>query len=105
MVLIELIEQCFPQEQHSTFRANLLQVTSQHQESVEELIHILAILLDQARDVYFTLHTRAQTAGEFDRELAVYRYCANYSVDLLNHLQVTSEHQESVEELIHILPI
>ncbi|XP_034832300.1 uncharacterized protein [Maniola hyperantus] len=63
-------------DQHSTFRANLLQVTAQHQESIEELIHILAILLDQARDIYFTLHARSNlqpAVGEFDREMAVYR--------------------------------
>ncbi|XP_023938844.2 uncharacterized protein LOC112046458 isoform X2 [Bicyclus anynana] len=61
-------------DQHSNFRANLIQATSQHHESIEELIHILAILLDQARDIYFTLHTRSHAVvGEFDRELAVYR--------------------------------
>ncbi|XP_039753391.1 uncharacterized protein LOC120628834 [Pararge aegeria] len=60
-------------DHHSTFHANLLQATSQFQESIEQLIHILAILLDQARDIYFTLHARSQAVGEFDRELEVYR--------------------------------
>ncbi|XP_075978367.1 uncharacterized protein LOC142978031 isoform X2 [Anticarsia gemmatalis] len=59
-------------ENHSTFRANLIQATSLNQESTEDLIHILAIMLDQARDLYLNnFHSR--NVGEFDRELSAYR--------------------------------
>ncbi|CAH0585444.1 unnamed protein product [Chrysodeixis includens] len=59
-------------ENHSTFRANLIQATSLDQEPVEDLIHILAVMLDQARDLYLNnFHTRS--AAEFNRELSVYR--------------------------------
>ncbi|PZC85855.1 hypothetical protein B5X24_HaOG215217 [Helicoverpa armigera] len=59
-------------ENHSTFRANLIQVTSLDQEPIEDLIHVLAIMLDQARDLYLNnFHSR--NVGEFDRELSAYR--------------------------------
>ncbi|XP_045448167.1 uncharacterized protein LOC123656541 [Melitaea cinxia] len=57
-------------EYQYSFRANLLQATSCYQEPVEDLIHILAILLDQARDVYLT---NLQQTLAFDKELASYR--------------------------------
>lgn len=59
-------------ENHSNFRANLIQVTSLHQEPVEDLIHILAIMLDQARDQYLNnIHFKG--IKDFDRDLNVYR--------------------------------
>ncbi|KAG6455656.1 uncharacterized protein LOC115447051 isoform X2 [Manduca sexta] len=59
-------------ESHSAFKANLIQVTSSHNEPVENLIHVLAIMLDQARDLYLNnFHVR--NCAEFDRELSVYR--------------------------------
>ncbi|XP_063536047.1 uncharacterized protein LOC134745881 [Cydia strobilella] len=58
-------------ENHSTFRANLLQVTSQH-ENIEQLIHILAIMLDQARDLYLN-NIETRSLGEFDRDTSTYR--------------------------------
>ncbi|CAH2095846.1 unnamed protein product [Euphydryas editha] len=57
-------------EYQNSFRANLLQATSCYQEPVEDLIHILAILLDQARDVYLTHFQHTLT---FDKELSSYR--------------------------------
>lgn len=60
-------------ENHSNFRANLIQVTSQSDEAIEDLIHILAIMLDQARDLYMN-HFHYRSQGEFDRELSHYRY-------------------------------
>lgn len=59
-------------ENHSTFRANLIQATSLNQESTEDLIHILAIMLDQARDLYLN-NFHARSVGEFDREMSAYR--------------------------------
>ncbi|CAG4982654.1 unnamed protein product [Colias eurytheme] len=59
-------------ESHSTFRANLIQVTSVHLESIEDLIHIMAIILDQARDSYMN-NINNRNIGEFDRELTIYR--------------------------------
>ncbi|XP_072949627.1 uncharacterized protein [Epargyreus clarus] len=59
-------------ENHSIFRANLIQATSLNQESIEELVHILAIMLDQARDLYLNNY-QTRTMGEFDRELSTYR--------------------------------
>ncbi|KAJ2937994.1 hypothetical protein O0L34_g14447 [Tuta absoluta] len=59
-------------ESHSNFRANLIQATSPHVDSgLEELIHILAIMLDQARDQ--CLNQQSTSFAEFDRELATYR--------------------------------
>ncbi|CAH0715250.1 unnamed protein product, partial [Brenthis ino] len=57
-------------DQQSTFRTNLIQATCYQQEHVEDLIHILAIMLDQARDLY--LHNLNQTLGE-DKDLSNYR--------------------------------
>ncbi|KAL4712082.1 hypothetical protein ACJJTC_005318 [Scirpophaga incertulas] len=59
-------------EDHSNFRANLIQLTSTADEGVESLIHILAIMLDQARDVYVN-NMQRRTTGQFDRELSNYR--------------------------------
>ncbi|KAM3957157.1 uncharacterized protein ACR2FA_008872 [Aphomia sociella] len=59
-------------ENRNTFRENLIQATSLHQESIEDLIHILAIMLDQARDLYLN-NFQHKTLGEFDRELSTYR--------------------------------
>ncbi|XP_013170126.1 PREDICTED: uncharacterized protein LOC106119624 [Papilio xuthus] len=59
-------------EDGNTFKANLIQATSQHQESIEELVHILAIALDQARDAYLN-NFQSRNSGEFDKELSVYR--------------------------------
>ncbi|XP_045484068.1 uncharacterized protein LOC110997172 isoform X1 [Pieris rapae] len=59
-------------ESHSTFRANLIQVTAMNLESIEDLIHIMAIILDQARDVYLN-NVNRRTVGEFERELTAYR--------------------------------
>ncbi|KOB69655.1 ATP-dependent RNA helicase DDX42, partial [Operophtera brumata] len=59
-------------ESHSTFRANLIQATSPHQESIEDLIHILAIMLDQARDLYVN-NFHARSSVEIDRDLSTYR--------------------------------
>ncbi|XP_052753477.1 uncharacterized protein LOC113513357 isoform X1 [Galleria mellonella] len=59
-------------ENRFAFRENLIQATSQNQESVEDLIHILAIMLDQARDLYLN-NFQHRTLGEFDRELSTYR--------------------------------
>ncbi|CAK1580657.1 unnamed protein product [Parnassius mnemosyne] len=59
-------------EDQSTFRANLIQATSEQLEPIEDLIHILAIVLDQARDAYLN-NFQAKSVGEFDRELTVYR--------------------------------
>ncbi|KAI5631185.1 hypothetical protein NE865_16099 [Phthorimaea operculella] len=59
-------------ESHSNFRANLIQATTPHQDSgLEDLIHILAIMLDQARDQ--CLNQQHTSFAEFDRELATYR--------------------------------
>ncbi|XP_026314069.1 uncharacterized protein LOC113225833, partial [Hyposmocoma kahamanoa] len=58
-------------ENHSNFKANLIQVTSLNQEAIEDLIHILAIMLDQARDVY--LNNFQAVLGDFNRELSTYR--------------------------------
>ncbi|KAG7308356.1 hypothetical protein JYU34_005555 [Plutella xylostella] len=60
-------------ENHSTFRANLIQATSIDQEPIEDLIHILAIILDQARDLYLQNNVPQSTNGEFNREFATYR--------------------------------
>ncbi|XP_048478670.1 uncharacterized protein LOC105384335 [Plutella xylostella] len=60
-------------ENHSTFRANLIQATSIDQEPIEDLIHILAIILDQARDLYLQNNVPQSTNGEFSREFATYR--------------------------------
>ncbi|XP_047533432.1 uncharacterized protein LOC125068377 [Vanessa atalanta] len=57
-------------EHHNSFRANLLQATSLHQEHVEDLVHILAIMLDQARDAYLS---KLQHSLSLDKELASYR--------------------------------
>ncbi|XP_064072758.1 uncharacterized protein LOC113395772 [Vanessa tameamea] len=57
-------------EHHNSFRANLLQATSLHQEHVEDLVHILAIMLDQARDAYLS---NLQHSLSLDKELASYR--------------------------------
>ncbi|CAH0398157.1 unnamed protein product [Chilo suppressalis] len=59
-------------DNHSNFRANLIQATALGDEAVEELIHILAIMLDQARDLYVNNFQR-HTFGELDRELSSYR--------------------------------
>ncbi|KAF9805392.1 hypothetical protein SFRURICE_018283 [Spodoptera frugiperda] len=59
-------------ENHSTFKANLIQVTSLNQEPIEDLIHVLAIMLDQARDLYLN-NFHSKSVGEFDRDLSVYR--------------------------------
>ncbi|CAG4959322.1 unnamed protein product [Parnassius apollo] len=59
-------------EDQSTFRANLIQAITEQLEPIEDLIHILAIALDQARDAYIN-NFQAKTVGEFDRELTVYR--------------------------------
>ncbi|XP_068633568.1 uncharacterized protein [Battus philenor] len=59
-------------EDQNVFKVNLIQATSQHQDSIEELIHILAIMLDQARDAYLTTF-QSKNFGEFDRELSIYR--------------------------------
>ncbi|KAL0882819.1 hypothetical protein ABMA27_016364 [Loxostege sticticalis] len=59
-------------ENHSNFRANLIQVTAQSDEAIEDLIHILAIMLDQARDLYMNT-VQYRSLGEFDRELSHYR--------------------------------
>ncbi|CAB3261837.1 unnamed protein product [Arctia plantaginis] len=59
-------------ENHSTFRANLIQATSLNEESIEDLIHLLAIILDQARDLYLN-NFQNRSVGEFDRELSAYR--------------------------------
>lgn len=60
------------QESHSTFRVNLIQATSPHQESIEDLIHVLAIILDQARDLYVN-NFHAKSWLELDRDLTTYR--------------------------------
>ncbi|CAG9786974.1 unnamed protein product [Diatraea saccharalis] len=60
-------------DNHSNFRANLIQVTAQGDDAIEELIHILAIMLDQARDLY-TNNFQRHTVGELDKELSSYRY-------------------------------
>ncbi|KPJ07063.1 hypothetical protein RR48_04083 [Papilio machaon] len=59
-------------ENENAFKANLIQATSQHQESIEELVHVLAIALDQARDAYLN-NFQCRNSGEFDKELSVYR--------------------------------
>ncbi|VVC91382.1 unnamed protein product [Leptidea sinapis] len=58
-------------ESHSTFRANLIQATSVNLQSMEDLIHIMAIILDQARDIY--LNNIRNRSKEFDRDLTIYR--------------------------------
>ncbi|XP_050351138.1 uncharacterized protein LOC126773921 [Nymphalis io] len=57
-------------EHTNSFRANLLQATSHHQEHVEDLVHIIAIMLDQARDAYLS---HLQHSFAIDKELASYR--------------------------------
>ncbi|XP_046965786.1 uncharacterized protein LOC124534134 [Vanessa cardui] len=57
-------------EHHNSFRANLLQATSLDQEHVEDLVHIMAIMLDQARDAYLS---RLQQSLSLDKDLASYR--------------------------------
>ncbi|XP_060803362.1 uncharacterized protein LOC106132151 [Amyelois transitella] len=59
-------------ETQSNFRQNLIQASSVHQEAVEDLIHVLAIMLDQARDLYLN-NFQHRTLGEFDREMSTYR--------------------------------
>ncbi|XP_022814232.1 uncharacterized protein LOC111348018 [Spodoptera litura] len=59
-------------ENHSTFKANLIQVTSLNQEPIEDLIHVLAIMLDQARDLYLN-NFHSKSVGEFDRDFSAYR--------------------------------
>ncbi|XP_064292400.1 uncharacterized protein LOC128675031 [Plodia interpunctella] len=59
-------------ETQSIFRQNLIQATSLHQEALEDLIHILAVMLDQARDLYLN-NFQQRSWGEFDREMSTYR--------------------------------
>ncbi|GBP16071.1 hypothetical protein EVAR_94410_1 [Eumeta japonica] len=60
---------------HSAFRANLIQATSADEECVEDVIHVLAIMLDQARDLYLQNNypQPMRTAEEVDREHVTYR--------------------------------
>ncbi|CAK1551359.1 unnamed protein product [Leptosia nina] len=71
-VVCELVRCKRSVESHSTFRANLIQATSIHLESIEDLIHIMAIILDQARDAYMN-NVHSRTVGEFERSLTTYR--------------------------------
>ncbi|XP_028036000.1 uncharacterized protein LOC114247282 isoform X1 [Bombyx mandarina] len=59
-------------EPQSNFKINLIQMTSPNSEAIEDLIHILAIMLDQARDLYLN-GLQSRTLKEFDRETSVYR--------------------------------
>lgn len=68
-----VIEILYLQDIHSTFRANLIQATSVYQEPIEDLIHVLAIMLDQARDLYLVNNFPQRPAKELDREHTIYR--------------------------------